>query len=395
MNRFMILGAGIWQLPLIRRCASRGLEVIAADNIPGNIGHAFAHRSLDISTVDVDRVIEAAMELKIDAISTMASDVAVPSVAAVAARLGLNGPSPRQAGVMCQKSKFRALQHEHGLPTVPFHEVGPGDDVPWGILKSEGPWLVKPVDSSGSRGVFVLDADDDAHASRAVQESQRFSRSSRVCIERFVEGTSVSGDGFLHNGDLSGACITHKIARGFVVHGHELPSPLELATQREVFKLVESTCAALGYLNGPVDFDVVIGAESNLVIELAPRLGGNGIPELIERATSHDLIDRNISWALGEDVAPSGRNDVQKTCGSMVVGSPVGGRLESLTVEADLRRDVEEVANAYLPIAKGQEVEAHEHGGAAIGYVVFDIPPGATYSDIATRIKRALKVRVE
>ena len=280
MKRFMILGAGTWQLPLIRRCASKDLEVVTVDNIPGNIGHAFAHRSLDISTVDTDRVIEAAMELRIDAISTMASDVAVPSVAAVAARLGLNGPSPRQAGIMCQKSKFRALQHEHGLPTVAFHEVGPGDDAPWDALKSEGPWLVKPVDSSGSRGVLVLDADDRAHAARAVQESRRFSRSSRVCIERFVEGTSVSGDGFLHNGEISDACITNKIARGFVVHGHELPSPLGQATQREVLELVEATCAALDYRNGPVDFDVVVGAESNLVIEIAPRLGGTGYRSL-------------------------------------------------------------------------------------------------------------------
>ena len=79
----------------------------------------------------------------------------------------------------------------------------------------------------------------------------------------------------------------------------------------------------------------------------------------------------------------------------MVVGSPFAGRLESLAVEAELRRDVGEVAKAYLPKANGQEVEAHEHGGAAIGYVVFTIPSGATYADIAARIKRALKVRVE
>ncbi len=108
----------------------------------------------------------------------------------------------------------------------------------------------------------------------------------------------VSGDGFLLDGRLC-AIVTQKYKQGFIPAGHSFPTQLSLTDQARVFEEVTETCQALGYRDGPVDFDVNISAERVVVIEMSPRLGGNGIPELIRRSTDVDLMDLTIRYALG------------------------------------------------------------------------------------------------
>ena len=91
MKKLMIMGAGIYQVPLIKTAREMGIYTIAV-SIPGKYpGFAYADEVLHINTVDAEAVLQAAKERKIDGICTAGTDVAVMTIGRVNDELGLSG----------------------------------------------------------------------------------------------------------------------------------------------------------------------------------------------------------------------------------------------------------------------------------------------------------------
>ena len=394
-KRLMVLGAGPFQLAGIVKAAALGVEVITADYLPDNIGHRHSHRSVDVSTTDWRGVLDAARALEIDGITTFASDVAMPTVARVARELGLPGADPDAVARLSNKASFRRFQAQAGRPHPGF-AAGQEADALWPRLAELSvPVVVKPVDTSGSRGVARLDRADRAAFEQAFDAARAFSVSHTVCVEEFVTGADVSGDAFMQDGRLAFAAVTRKHKIGFVPTGHSLPTTIGAADIEAVRREIELTCQAAGYLDGPFNFDVMVEHGRATVIEMSPRTGGNGIPELIEIATGFDILSATARLALAEPPTP--RPDpaaALRPCGSYVFGAPRAGRLLALADRDTLRARVPEVF-AYTARARvGDEVSAFDHGGNCLGYVLFHCPPGTPYEALATRIDAALAVQV-
>ncbi len=151
-KQIMILGAGLFQLAAIRKATELGYRVVTVDYLPDNVGHRFGHHYVDCSTTDRGAVRAAAEELSIDGIFSMASDVAVPTVAHVAAALGLRGPTPQAAATLTDKARFRQLQESSSLDH-PRWSAGTSLEALRPSLAALPPTVVvKPADTSGSPG---------------------------------------------------------------------------------------------------------------------------------------------------------------------------------------------------------------------------------------------------
>jgi biotin carboxylase len=396
--RLVVLGAGDNQLPLIRRAIELGCVVITVDNIPGNVGHRLAHRSLNVSTADVEGVIGMLREVRPDGVTTFASDVATVAVAEVCRELGLPGPPPEVARCLTNKATFRTFQHERlaGPPVLVWRL---GDERPRLDARMTPPLVVKPADSSGSRGVQRVNDAAPEVLDDAIREAVSYSRSHTVCIAPFWEGVHASGDAWLHDGRLAACVLTEKHLSGLVPTGHVVPTSLSAQEQQAVRAEVSRTCAALGYCDGPLDFDVVLprveGAPNVVLLEMSPRLGGNGIPQLIARATGWDPIEVNIRYALGQPFELPGDVRVHRTCGSLVVSSPCRGRLLAFRAAGDVEHDVPEVFYYDSWVRMGDMVSAFSHGGCSLGCALFDIPQGRTYEQTVARIEAAIGLQVE
>ncbi len=389
----MMLGAGCSQLPAIRKAVALGYQLITVDNLPGNTGHALAHGSVNCSTVDREGVLRAARELAIDGIMTFASDAATPTVGYVAEQLGLPGCPSASALVMSDKSRFRAFQQAAGL-TFPVFFVSRDLDAARAWLAGQKPPLVfKPVDSSGSRGISAVPVADDDQYRRAFEYARAHSRAGMVCIEEFLDGIDVSGDGFLINGDLR-AVITHKHKQGIVPRGHRLPSELSPADQQQVKRAVAAHCRALDYRDGPLDFDVMVRGGQAVVLEMSPRLGGNGIPSLIERGGEVDLIAATARFAVGESPAVPREITVVRGCGSWILGSAQSGRLARIASGDAMGRAVPEIFDYTLYHGIGDRIDAMAHSANSLGWALFDCVSDAHYRDIVARIQQALDLRV-
>ena len=390
--RLMILGAGIFQLAGIRRAADLGCEVITVDYLPDNIGHRFSNESVDASTTDVDAVLDAARRMNIDGIVTFSSDVATRTAALVGHHLGLPGPSVSTVDIMSNKSQFRRFQAERALPSPLSTTINDLGDVERLTQNWTEPAMVKPVDSSGSRGVHLVTAPLEWQA--AVEAALTHSRTGQAVVESVVEGTEVGGDAFFLDGEMISGVVTSKYLEGFLVAGHSLPSHIPSRDQKRVLDAVSKTCRELGYIDGPVNFDVMIQQQRVVVLELSPRTGGNGIPDLIEYATGFDEYAATVHQALGRPVNLE-KNSEQRGCGSAVFASQEAGRLVGLVDPDEATRTHPDLLAVYSRYRIGDSIPAHTHGGTAMGYVLFSCASQTEYLRKVETLPAILQMEVE
>ena len=102
-KKLMIMGAGIYQVPLIRTAKRMGIHTIAV-SIPGKYpGFSVADEICHINTTDYEAVLKVAKEKQIDGIVTAGTDVAVITIGKVCDELGLKGLSFEAAKIAVDK----------------------------------------------------------------------------------------------------------------------------------------------------------------------------------------------------------------------------------------------------------------------------------------------------
>jgi biotin carboxylase len=307
--KLLILGAGAIQQPIIRECKSLGHIAIVADYDPAAPGLADADKKLIISTNDTEALLEAANELAIDGVITT-SDYPVRSVARIACELGLPGLSERCAEICTDKYLQRRVLGDAGL-RVPHHLlITPQDTVPasWCF-----PVIVKPVDSSASRGVQRVDGADELYD--AVKYAKSFSRSGCVIVEEFLKGYEFSVEVLVQHGAAHIIAITQKSTSGdegryFVEEQHIVPAEISQDDENAIRETVSQALIAVRMDNCASHTEVMMTAAGPVIIEIAARLGGDFITsDLVPLATGVDMMQNLIRISLGETIDPKPRHN--------------------------------------------------------------------------------------
>lgn len=306
MKKLMILGASILQLPAIEKAKKMGLEVIAVDMNPEAVGFTVEGVKKEvISTIDTESVLVAAREHKIDGIMTLASDMPMRTVAAVAKELELVGVTEETALAATDKGIMRQRLQEFGVPVPAFYKVNTRDEYYQAINKLGVKCIVKPADNSGSRGVDLLsNLEDSQEIEKAYHYSKSFSRNGTIVVEEYMEGPEVSVETL----SLAGKChviqITDKLTTGapyFVEMGHNQPSLIPKNIQQQIEKVAKMAVKALGIQNGPSHTEIKVTSEGPKIVEIGARLGGDNITtHLVPLSTGVDMVEACIRIALGE-----------------------------------------------------------------------------------------------
>lgn len=193
-KKVMILGAGAGQLPFINICKSKGYYVIAV-SIPGDYpGFKIADKFYFIDTRNKEKILKVALEEKIDAILTDQTDVSVPTVAYVAEKMGLRGIGYNTALVFTNKFLMRKAAIDAGID-VPEFDKAKNTDEAINVAKRIGfPVVIKPADSSGSRGVFKITCEKELI--EKFNTVLQYSTTDYIVVEKFITGKEYLVDGF-------------------------------------------------------------------------------------------------------------------------------------------------------------------------------------------------------
>ena len=157
MKKIMILGAGIYQVPLIRTARRMGLYTIVV-SIPGDYpGFALADKIYELNTRDKEAILAAAEKEQIDGICTSGTDVAVSTIGYVCEKMHLSGIPYEAAEILTDKAKMKDAFRQGGVSAADGMRVRSAEEAQKAAEQLGYPVVVKRVDSSGSRGITVVE----------------------------------------------------------------------------------------------------------------------------------------------------------------------------------------------------------------------------------------------
>lgn len=389
MTTVLVLGASALQVPLVTAASAAGARVVTVDNVPTNPAHALADASHDVSTRDVARIVEIARVERADAILSCCSDVALPALAAAVEALDLRGVRRKTLELWHPKSNLRRLQASCGLSHPDFVTGAPSAALVAKARDLGGDLVVKPTDRSGSRGVARVAADEPAGLSRAIDAAAAVGFEGEVIVERFIDGVEYGGDAWIEAGQVRAIFPTDKHMQDAIVRGHALPARLDGSVTDSLAALLGQHCQHAGYREGPINFDVRIDRDGRpIVLELAPRLGGNWIPQLVEWVYGIDLFAAAVASALDRPIALSATR--ARRGASFVLASGRRSALPAAIPVEDVQRRVRGLERLELDVTTGATLEALRDSGQQVGRALFDLD-ATSFEEAVRTLEAALE----
>ena len=307
-KKLLMLGGSASQVVAIDRARELGYFTVLCDYLPDNPGQYHADVFHQVSTTDFDAVLEVAQRENVDGIVAYGSDPAAPTAAFVAERLGLPGIPFETARSFCEKHLFREFLESNGF-SVPRHVSVPVGDAAEMAKQVKGvslPVVVKPTDSSGSKGVTVVH--DKSKLEEALEAATRYTRSDVVEVEEFIVACHpgvIEGELFVYDGEVVSwglmNCVRDEQVNPLLPAGYIHPlmqSEEQIAQIRgEIRRLI----AAGGIRSGAMNIELMLTESGKLFfLDVGPRNGGNMLPAFFSRISGDDIVEGTLRVAMGE-----------------------------------------------------------------------------------------------
>lgn len=374
MRKILMLGGSHFQIPAIKYARDAGYHVITVDYLPENPGHKYSHEYHNVSTVDKEAVLRLAEKLSIDGIISYASDPGAPTAAFVAERMGLPGNPYKSVLILQRKDLFRKFLRENGY-LVPMSESF-SRMVEAQIFAEKrlnnGPIVLKPADSSGSKGVSVIS--ELSGFGKAYASAEKYSMSNIVVIEDFIEKAiyEMDGDGFIWQGKLVFACFGNQHndldCNPYVPSGISFPYMQDKLVQQKAYNIVDSILNELDMRVGGVNIEYLTDKKGNIyILEIGPRSGGNLIPEVIKYATGVDLISYSVDGAMGKDCSDLKMVETQGFYSSFILHSIRDGVVKEIYIDPIIKN---KIIKQHIFVKPGDQVEQFNGSNSTLGTFV-------------------------
>lgn len=307
MKKLLLLGGSYAQLTAIEKAKSMGYYTVLCDCLHDNPGQSIADSFHLVSTTDKDAVLQVALQEGIDGIIAYGSDPAAPTAAFVANAMNLPGMDYNFVRHFCEKHLFRDFLLKHGFNVPKWMEVyAPYKIDEAAIASLHFPVIVKPTDSSGSKGIMVIE--DWPELAVAIDYAKQYSRNGILIIEEFIRRDHpfvIEAEIFALNGKVTVWGLINSIRD--TAANPLLPAaysyPLELSERRKqlVRKEVSRLVAATGNTSGAFNIEMIIDNQDRLFfLDAGPRSGGNKLPEFISMIAGKDIVEAIIKTAMGD-----------------------------------------------------------------------------------------------
>ena len=376
MKKLLLLGGSAQQVVAIETAKRLGLYTVLCDYLSDNPGQYHADKFYLTSTTDKDAVLEIARRENVDGVLAYASDPAAPTAAYVAEKLGLPGSPYESVEILCNKDKFRQFLAEHDFCTPKAKGYSDLQEAAADLRNGYYtlPVIVKPVDSSGSKGVSRIDGAYESEEKLAYAGS--FSRSGRIIIEEFVEkfGYQIAGDGLSIDGKLvfryfANDHFNPKCVNPFVPISASFPYDMPKEVQDKVHAEIQRLLTLLHMGTTTYNFDMRIDKDYNVyLMEIAPRDGGNYIPDVIKYATGVDLVECAVKAAIGDTIDDSAFGQPSGYWSYFAVHSLSDGILERVEIDPTVER--EHIVENHILKQPGDEIKAFTGANTTLGILL-------------------------
>lgn len=200
-----------------------------------------------------------------------------------------------QFEILTNKDKYKALCRKFNVPTI---EEFPADsmDVPY-------PVLVKPVDSSGSRGISICHNRQDLETALTVAKNA--SKQGKVVVERYMDGKEATvfwlfSDGKAYLTAIGNRHVKHNQDGNIIPLpvGYTFPSIVTPKYREEVESNAKRMFESLGVKNGMLFMQCKVENGICYVYDIGYRISGSIEYKILDEACGYNPLEMLIRFAL-------------------------------------------------------------------------------------------------
>jgi biotin carboxylase len=330
----------------------------------------------------------------------------------LAGHFSLPYPSVEAIGHCRNKYITKRLWQSCHLETPPVTLVRSVEDAVRFQQSLQGPIVLKPLSGSGSELIFTC-ADPEACEAgyQRIRNGLRQRRNHRlyadfspddpdILAEGLIRGDEYSCDFIVQNGCADVIRLTRKIpapahAPFGTTLGYVLTSALpEGPDTRNLHRTLVQSAAALGIQRGVCMLDFIIDRGRAVLLELAPRPGGDCLPFLLRQACGLDMLKLLLDFACHKPLSR-----MPGVNGKSLVGLRVHARQSGILQHID-SRDLaadQRVRNIHLIREQGHNIilPPDDYDAWFLGHVIFEPDGRAKIEDQCNALLEKLRIVVE
>lgn len=297
-KRLLILGGMRISCEIVRKAREMGIYTLVADynKIEDSPGKQIADEAVDLSVIDVDAVVAYIKNNNIDGVFVGFNDMLLPYYAEICQRTGIPCYGTKeQFNTLIAKDQYKALCRQFGVPTIPEYDIN-DEHIKY-------PVLVKPVDSSGSRGITICH--NRQELDEAVEIGRKASKTGKVLIERYMDGREVTvfwtfQDGNYYLSALANRHVKHNQGQDVIPLpvGYTFPSVYLPKYRAEVEENCKRMFRHLGIKDGMMFMQCKVENGICYVYDIGYRLTGSLEYKILERVCGYNPLEMMICHAL-------------------------------------------------------------------------------------------------
>lgn len=301
MKKILIAGGGYSDIPLILAAKKLGFHVITSGNRPNELGHQYSdeYRPADFS--DKKAMLSLARDLEIDAICPCCNDFSALSSSYVAEKMGLPGHDPYKTSLtLHHKDLYRQFAQNNDIPTPTAKGFSNPSQALLAVNTFQYPVIIKPVDLTGGKGIAKIQHPSEYEAS--VKRAFCISRSSRIVIEEFLEGSRHGFSAFLRNGKVvfHFSDDEYYYLNPYLVSAASTPTSAPRGAIDELISQSEKIAAQLKLVTGIFHVQFILQDDRPVIIEICRRPPGDLYIKLVEHSTGIPYSEWIVRGFCGE-----------------------------------------------------------------------------------------------
>lgn len=311
-KRLLILGGITSATDIVKTAQEMGVYVIVTDYLPDSPAKKVADESSMTSTTDIGAVVQLCKNKEIDGVFTGYIDSMLPYCCDVCQELDFPFYATKEQIETCiDKEKFKDACKKYDIPIIQEYNLDNNfSDEDMGQI--EYPVILKPVDNSGSRGIFVCHNEKELR--EYYPQSLKYSPSKNIIVEQYIEDHEAMIFYMIQDGKaiFCGLCDRHiqKLEQNTppLPIGYYFPSKLTKIYEEKMDGRVKNMLSALGFKNGIFSIQSIVKGTDFYFYEVCYRFCGtqsfrfidnlyniNPMKLMIRHALTGEMYDTDIS----------------------------------------------------------------------------------------------------
>lgn len=322
-KRLLILGGSRISCEIVRHARAMGIVTGVTDwyALEKSPAKQIADNAHFVNTTDIDAMEALIREENYDGVITGFTDSVLPYYAEICERVGLPSYGTKeQFDIFIDKSKYKALMREFDVPTVPEYsiDVERFEETTANLVF---PVIVKPADSSGSRGITVCENREELQ--KAISFATETSKAKEILVEQYLDNAEATVFWLFVNGQyymmlLGNRHIKYNQEGELPLPvGYTYPASVQPKFLKEVAPKMEAMFRSVGIKNGMMFMQCKVVNGTCVVYDIGYRLTGSLEYINLKAMCGYDPLDMLIRFALTGDM---GEADIAKKADPYLAG---------------------------------------------------------------------------